>query len=54
MHCSLLTINGRQCEDFHHKVPLQAINSGINPIAYALFKRDIEQECKRLFFKRRL
>ena len=52
--CSLLIITGHQCEDFHYKVPLQVINSGINPIAYALFKRDIEQECKRLFFKRRL
>ena len=52
--CSLLIITGHQCEDFHYKVPLQVINSGINPIAYALFKRDIEQECKRFFFKRRL
>ncbi|RMX40390.1 hypothetical protein pdam_00024024, partial [Pocillopora damicornis] len=25
----------------------QAINSGINPLAYACFKRDIKQECKR-------
>ena len=54
MHCSLLSITGHQCEDFHYKVPLQVMNSGINPIVYALFKRDIEQECKRLFFKRRL
>ena len=52
--CSLLVITGHQCDDFRYKVPLQVINSGINPIAYALFKRDIEQECKRLFFKRRL
>ena len=52
--CSLLVITGHQCEDFRYKVPLQVINSGINPIAYALFKRDIEQECKRFFFKRRL
>ena len=52
--CSLLIITGHQCEDFHYKVPLQVINSGINPIVYALFKRDIEQECKRFFFKRRL
>ena len=44
--CSLLVITGHQCEDFRYKVPLQVINSGINPIAYALFKRDIEQECK--------
>ena len=51
---SLLSINGLQCGDFLYKVPIQVMNSGINPIAYALFKRDIEQECKRLFFKRRL
>ena len=39
---------------FITKFLYKVINSGINPIAYALFKRDIEQECKRLFFKRRL
>ena len=54
MRCSLLLLTGHKCgNDFHYKIPLQVINSGINPIAYAFFKRDIKQECKRLLFKRR-
>ena len=53
MRCSLLFLTGHKCgNDFHYKIPLQVINSGINPIAYAFFKRDIQQECKRLLFKR--
>ena len=53
MRCSLLFLTGQSCNDFHYKIPLVVINSGINPIAYAFFKRDIQQECKRLLFKRR-
>ena len=54
MRCSLLFLTGHKyCYDFHYKIPLQVINSGINPIAYAFFKRDIQRECKRLLFKRR-
>ena len=53
MRCSLLLLTGQSCNDFHYKIPLEVINSGINPIAYAFFKRDIQQECKRLLFKRR-
>ena len=54
MRCSLLILTGHKyCYDSHYKIPLQVINSGINPIAYAFFKRDIQQECKRVLFKRR-
>ena len=54
MRCSLLFLTGHKCDnDFHYKITLQVINSGINPIAYAFFKRDIQRECKRLLFKRR-
>ena len=54
MRCSFLVLTGRKCgNDFYYKIPLQVINSGINPIAYAFFKRDIQQECKRLLSKRR-
>ena len=53
MHCSLLFLTGQSCNDYHYKIPLEVINSGINPIAYAFFKRDIQRECKRLLFKRR-
>ena len=53
MRCSLLMLIDQKCNDFHYKIPLEVINSGINPIAYAFFKRDIQQECKKLLFKRR-
>ena len=53
MRCSLLLSTGRSCNNYYFKIPLQVINSGINPIAYAFFKRDIQQECKRLLFERR-
>ena len=53
MHCSLLKLTDQKCNDFRYKIPLKVINSGINPIVYAFFKRDIQQECKRFLFKRR-
>ena len=53
MRCSLLFSTGQSCNDFYFKMPLLVINSGINPIAYAFFKRDIQQEGGRLLFKRR-
>ena len=53
MHCSLLFLTCQSCNDYSFKIPLEVINSGINPIAYAFFKRDIQQECKRLLFERR-
>ena len=53
MRCSLLFLIVQSCDDFRYKIPLQVINSGINPIVYSFFKRDIKQECKRLLLKGR-
>ena len=54
LRCSLLYLAGNGCgNDLYYKVPVQVINSGMNPIIYAVFKRDIKQECGRLLFKRR-
>ena len=53
MRCSFLLFTDQKCNDFLYKIPLEVINSGINPIAYAFFKRDIQHECKKLLFKRR-
>ena len=43
MRCSLLLLTGHTCKnDFHYRTLLVVINSGINPIVYAFFKRDIK------------
>ena len=53
MRCNfVLMFSNHHCNDFQYKVPLQVINSAINPVAYAVFKRDIKNECKRLLFKK--
>ena len=33
-------------------MPLQVVNSEVDPVAYALFKKDIKAELKRVFKKR--
>ena len=54
MRCSLLDITDNSpCNDGYFKIPLRLINSGINPIAYAFFKRDIKREFKSLLCRRR-
>ena len=54
LRCNVLFLTGHKCgSDFYCKVPLQVIKSGISPIVYAFFKRDIKQKCGRLSFKRR-
>ena len=35
------------CNDEQYKIPLLVLNSAINPVAYAFFKRDIKKEIKR-------
>ena len=40
------------CNDRHYKTPTVLLNSAVNPLAYAIFKRDVKKEFKRLFFKK--
>ena len=53
LNCSFVHIlNGdKPCNDLHYKVPILVLNSAINPFAYAVFKRDIKKEFKRLICK---
>ena len=54
MRCSLLLLTDNQsCNDSYFKIPLRVINSGINPIAYAFFKRDTKRKFKTLLCRRR-
>ena len=53
LRCSISVLHdNNDCNDFYYKMPLQVVNSGINPLAYAVFKRDIKAELKRVFKKR--
>ena len=40
--------NQKSCNDLQYKVPVQVLNSAVNPLAYALFKRDIRIEFRSL------
>ena len=53
LRCSFLilfqtTITSSPCNDENYKIPVLVLNSAINPLAYACFKRDIKKEFKRL------
>ena len=49
IRCALVYIFGNgECNDQEYKIPLLVLNSAINPVAYALFKRDIKKEIKRI------
>ena len=48
IRCSLVFIfKIGVCNDQEYKLPLLVLNSAINPVAYAFFKRDIKKEIKR-------
>ena len=48
LRCSFLTLSSSRCNDESYKIPFLVLNSAINPLAYAFFKRDIKKEFKRL------
>ncbi|XP_078384591.1 octopamine receptor beta-2R-like [Oculina patagonica] len=53
LRCNFVYYLGNQtpCNDLRYKVPIQVLNSAVNPLAYAIFKRDIKKEFKRLLWK---
>ena len=58
LRCSFLVLlkNRTRCNDVEYKIPILVLNSAVNPLAYALFKRDIKNEIKKRFvrlFRRR-
>ena len=48
IRCGILTILSKSCLDSRFKIPVLVINSAVNPLAYAFFKRDIKKELIRL------
>ena len=49
LRCSFeaLFFEYKACNDHEYKIPVLVLNSAINPIAYAFFKRDIKKEIIR-------
>ena len=53
LRCSFLSVLNVQklCNDISYKIPMLVLNSAVNPIAYAFFKRDIKKEViKRVMY----
>ena len=48
LRCSFLILSSSPCNDENYKITFLVLNSAINPMAYAFFKRDIKKEFKRL------
>lgn len=49
LRCSFLSVVNVQklCNDIDYKVPILVLNSAVNPVAYAFFKRDIKKDIIR-------
>ena len=52
LRCTFLSLVDvqTQCNDVEFKIPVLVLNSGINPLAYAFFKRDIKKEIKGMIY----
>ena len=52
LRCTILGLSvvdfDKNCKDFEYKIPILVLNSAINPLAYALFKKDIKKEFKKV------
>ena len=48
LRCSLVVLfdTNASCKDEQYKIPVLVLNSAINPLSYAFFKRDIKKEFK--------
>ncbi|XP_022798496.1 octopamine receptor beta-2R-like [Stylophora pistillata] len=59
LRCSLAHIlqSKQTCNDKEYKIPLLVLNSAVNPVAYAFFKRDLKEQVERciccVFWKKR-
>ena len=53
LRCSFVYIlnTDKPCNDRQYKLPILVLNSAVNALAYAMFKRDIKKEFQRLIYK---
>ena len=53
IRCSILVVgvdSTANCEDDEYKLPILVLNSAVNPLVYALLKRDINNEFKKVTY----
>ncbi|XP_078384798.1 5-hydroxytryptamine receptor 7-like [Oculina patagonica] len=52
LRCNFVRIfsGHKLCYDIQYKLPIVVLNSAVNPLAYAIFKRDIQKELTRLIY----
>ncbi|XP_078384598.1 5-hydroxytryptamine receptor 7-like [Oculina patagonica] len=52
LRCNFVRIfsGHKLCNDIQYKLPIVVLNSAVNPLAYAIFKRDIQKELTRLIY----
>ena len=51
IRCTILAVvYSVNCEDDEYKLPILVLNSAVNPFVYALLKRDINNEFKKVNF----
>ena len=49
IRCTILAVvHSKKCEDEAFKIPILVLNSAVNPFVYALLKRDINNEFKKV------
>ena len=48
IRCSIVSVYFGSCEDAEYKLPILILNSAVNPFVYALLKRDINNEFKKM------
>ena len=51
IRCSIVfVVYSASCEDVEYKLPILVLNSAVNPLVYALLKRDINNEFKKVTY----
>ena len=51
LRCTILAVvYSAKCEDVEYKLPILVLNSALNPLVYALLKRDINNEFKKVTY----
>ena len=49
LRCTIVSVvHSANCEDKEFKIPILVLNSAVNPLVYALLKRDINKEFKQV------